>query len=119
VWAYKSSGRIGSTAKLRVATEIKSGYLSWVVKVRGIRGAVATIKTPVVKPGLIQGLTWKVPRTLKPQTLTFCAVAYGTNALSSSEACGRLVVTKAPAQTVAAKRPVVRVAQADATQRDP
>jgi hypothetical protein len=106
-FAWASHGRVGKTATIRVATEVNSDYVNWVVTIKGPRGVVGTIKAPVATPGLIQRLSWKVPRTLKPQTLRFCTVAYGPNAARrSSEACGRLIVTKTQSRAVAVKRPV-------------
>jgi hypothetical protein len=63
-----------------------------VVTVIGKRGAVATVKAPVLKRGLVQFVSWRVPKTVKPGALQFSVQALG--ATKSAKAYAALVLTK-------------------------
>jgi hypothetical protein len=92
VWAFKSTGRVGSVAHLRVATEVGAPYSRYVVKVIGKRGVVATVKAPVLRRGLVQIVSWRVPENVKPGSLRFSVQALG--ATKSAKAYAQLVVKK-------------------------
>ena len=92
VWAFKSTGRVGGVARIRVATEVGATYSRYVVKVMGKRGVVATIKAPVVKRGLVQIVSWRVPKSVKVGSLRFSVQALG--ATKSATAYAPLVLKK-------------------------
>ena len=83
VWAFKSTGRVGDVARLRVATEVGAKYSRYVITVMGKNGTVATIKAPVLKRGPVQFVLWRVPKTVKPGTLRFSVQGIGATTTSA------------------------------------
>jgi hypothetical protein len=90
VWAFKSTGRVGGVARLRVATEVGAKYSVFVVKVTDKRRTLATITAPTRTRGLVQELSWRVPKTVKRGTLRFSVQARG--ATSSATVSAPLVL---------------------------
>ena len=62
------------------------------VKVIGKRGAIATIKVPVLKRGPVQIVSWRVPKSVKPGSLRFSVQALG--ATKSAKIFAQLVLKK-------------------------
>lgn len=91
VWAFKSTGRVGQIARIRVATEAGAGYTRYVVKVMSKHRSIATLRVSVRTKGLAQVIAWRVPRSLRPGTLHFSVQAYGAG--SSRKASAPLVLT--------------------------
>ena len=90
MWAFKSRAPIGGVARIRVATEIGAKYSRFVVKVMDKRRTLATITAPIRTRGLVQELSWRVPKTLKAGTLRFSVQARG--ATNSATAYAPLVL---------------------------
>jgi hypothetical protein len=92
VWAFKSTGRVGGVARLRVATEVGAEYSRFLITVTGKNGTVATIKAPVLERGPVQFVAWRVPKTVKPGTLRFSVQGIGTT--KSAKVYAPLVLSK-------------------------
>jgi hypothetical protein len=98
VWAFKSTGFLGGLARLRVATEAKAKYSSFVVTVQSKRGTIKTIVAPTRNRGLIQEVKWQVPTGFTRQSLRFCVVGKGNLDLVSAKSCSTLALKNRPAQ---------------------
>jgi hypothetical protein len=93
VRAFKSAGAIGGFAQLRVSTRASSPYRWYEVEVVAGGRVIGLVTSPVRTRGSIQQIKWRVPRTMRPQTLRFCVVGYD-NKVESADACASLVVSR-------------------------
>jgi hypothetical protein len=94
VWAYKSTGYVAGVAHLRVATEARGKYTSYVVTIKSVRGAIKTLRARVGTRGPIQEITWRIPPSAAPQTLRFCVAGHGPSSQVSTESCASLTIKR-------------------------
>jgi hypothetical protein len=105
VTAFRSSGVIGGIARLRVATDTGSKYTRYAITVTNKKGkTVAKLERPVVHPGRVQTIAWRVPAGLRAQTLRYSVVAYGPDGLSSAKASALLQIKARVSRKATPKR---------------
>jgi hypothetical protein len=104
VKAFASTGTIGGTAHLRIATEAWAKYTRYAITVVNQKGkTIGTLDRPVRARGLTQAIDWLVPRGLTAQTLRYSVVAYGPGG-KSAKASAALRIKKPVGPTAAGGR---------------
>ena len=96
VRALPGSAKVGGSALLRWTVSDDSGKAKETVRVYGAGFALyATIAKPLgpAKAGVVQTVTWRVPKALKPGAIQFCVLAQDAAGNQSKPACAPLKIS--------------------------
>jgi Fibronectin type III domain len=95
VMAFKSSGTVGSIARLNVSTEASAMYTRYEITIVNQKGkTIAKLDRAIRSRGLTQVIEWRVPHDVRPQVLKFSVVAYAKDGIRSTKVSAPLHIKK-------------------------